>query len=317
MSSNSYYKYQIFDSTLEVDAISPELMSSRCQSPAITICRDTLYKDSSEIIWFHNYETPEGQVSISCGKSADCYQLEFPGLARFRISRDLKTVRYTTADTTAPEVLRHLLLDQIIPRMYGHHYQTVIHASAIEGEGRVVLFIGPSGIGKSTLAASLHRAGLNLLSDDCVYLKKDILGYRVIPAYSGIRLWRDSAEKVDPNHNYLKDTKIGKYGKYRMSVRNGDSVKFNNQLVSIVVLNPMATNEKMSPLLTPLAKVGIIPELLKNSFTLDITDEKYLQKQLIEFSRLANGKNENFQFNYPRCFESLDKVVNYLCASFW
>ncbi len=46
-----------------------------------------------------------------------------------------------------------------------------LHAACLgEGDGRGVLLAGPSGAGKSTLAIALARAGMELLSDDIVFL---------------------------------------------------------------------------------------------------------------------------------------------------
>jgi hypothetical protein len=46
----------------------------------------------------------------------------------------------------------------------------VLHASGVVLNGRAVLFVGPSGVGKSSLAAALVRLGGRLLSDDAVAL---------------------------------------------------------------------------------------------------------------------------------------------------
>jgi hypothetical protein len=49
----------------------------------------------------------------------------------------------------------------------------VFHASGVVLNGRALLFAGPAGAGKSSLAAALVRAGAQLLSDDAVALELD------------------------------------------------------------------------------------------------------------------------------------------------
>jgi hypothetical protein len=66
----------------------------------------------------------------------------------------------------------------------------VLHASAMEVDGRAVAFVGSSGFGKSSLAASLHARGFKVVADDIVALDVDSAVPRAIPAFPQL--------KVDP-----------------------------------------------------------------------------------------------------------------------
>ena len=78
-----------------------------------------------------------------------------------------------------------------------------MHATAVLTDYGACAFIGPSGTGKSTLAASFVRAGFPLLGDDCVVLS---CSDRILltPGYPGTRLWRDSLEalRIDPARSH-------------------------------------------------------------------------------------------------------------------
>lgn len=73
-----------------------------------------------------------------------------------------------------------------------------LHASCVRiGDGAVAL-AGPSGIGKSTLAAALLRRGYPVLADDVTVI--DIAapgGPHVLPAFPRLKLWRDAMRRLD------------------------------------------------------------------------------------------------------------------------
>ena len=79
-----------------------------------------------------------------------------------------------------------------------------LHASAIAvGEGAVV-FMGPSGIGKSTLATAFHQRGYTVLTDDVCVVDFDAGGAPVVvPAYPQLKLWRDALEKLELDPSVL------------------------------------------------------------------------------------------------------------------
>ncbi|HEY8597155.1 MAG TPA: hypothetical protein VIL85_01920, partial [Thermomicrobiales bacterium] len=69
----------------------------------------------------------------------------------------------------------------------------VLHGSVVAADGRAVAFLGGSGWGKSTLAASLHNAGYPLIADDLVSLEFVDGVALAHPAYPQQKLWPDTA----------------------------------------------------------------------------------------------------------------------------
>lgn len=69
-----------------------------------------------------------------------------------------------------------------------------MHATALELGGRAVLFAGPAGAGKSTLAAELLECGARLVGDDLTVLAPGQSVQRGRPA---MRLHPDSADRVE------------------------------------------------------------------------------------------------------------------------
>ena len=72
------------------------------------------------------------------------------------------------------------------------------HASALETQAGAVLFAGPSGIGKSSLAASLVERGHTMLADDVTGVVLDAGGRPVaLSASPVVRLWADAVHALD------------------------------------------------------------------------------------------------------------------------
>lgn len=69
----------------------------------------------------------------------------------------------------------------------------LLHAAAVEIDGRAILLLGQSGAGKSTIAGALVASGCPLLSDDVAAITQVPEGLRVQPGGRRLRLSRDSA----------------------------------------------------------------------------------------------------------------------------
>ena len=96
----------------------------------------------------------------------------------------------TVCTTTAPSHALARLLWEINQRAIERsRHSLLLHASAVERDGRVVLLAGRSGSGKSTLAAALVTAGFTYLTDDAVVLEAPT--GRARPAVKPIALGRD------------------------------------------------------------------------------------------------------------------------------
>lgn len=75
-----------------------------------------------------------------------------------------------------------------------------VHGSAIEVEGKAVVFTGNSGTGKSTLAASFMKRGYRVVTDDISVISFSKMdGFRLLPGHSYLKLWADAIEILGDN----------------------------------------------------------------------------------------------------------------------
>src|SRR5262249_8950886 len=79
---------------------------------------------------------------------------EFDGGGVFTFSPGDQSIAVHLDERGLTDTAHHLLLDQVLPLVLSHTGRLVLHASALDLEGRGVAFVGSGGVGKSTLAAS-------------------------------------------------------------------------------------------------------------------------------------------------------------------
>lgn len=120
------------------------------------------------------------------------FLLRFAEQADFVLSTDGASIRCVPCPGVPPVTIRHLLLDQVLPLAMSLGGDLVLHGSGVEIGGHGVGFVGPTGTGKSTLAAAFAESGHLLLTDDCVVLREHAGCWRVLPDHPGVRLWPDN-----------------------------------------------------------------------------------------------------------------------------
>lgn len=89
------------------------------------------------------------------------------------------------APARALEVFVVMALPSMLFELAGERGWLGVHAAAIAIAGQGILLPGPSGVGKTTLFEQAHRSGLQVLSDDLVWLQEEPAG--------SFRLWAGPA----------------------------------------------------------------------------------------------------------------------------
>ncbi len=125
--------------------------------------------------------------------------LELPPSGEFLL--DPAAVRLTVDIGDDDEALReHRIVSSAVCTLLAMRSDLALHASAVAVEGRAVLFCGPSGRGKSTLALALGEAGNEVLSEDGVAISIGPEGPIAFPGARGIRvrsLGPDGSRRTD------------------------------------------------------------------------------------------------------------------------
>lgn len=124
----------------------------------------------------------------------DRYLLSVPGVARFLVREGREVV----VERAGPEErIRPFLFGSLFGVLLRQRGVLPLHASAIAVPRGAVIFAGPPGLGKSTLAAEFWRRGYRILADDVCAITPGPLGLpQAWPGYPGLNLHHDAAESV-------------------------------------------------------------------------------------------------------------------------
>lgn len=123
--------------------------------------------------------------------------LKIPKVARFLI-RDGKEIIIARAPRADDNDVRLFLLGSAMGALMHQRGLLPLHGSAIRlPDGTAAIFLGPSGIGKSTLAAAFRQKGYVVATDDVslIFLNAEGLP-RLQPAYPELKLWAEAVARI-------------------------------------------------------------------------------------------------------------------------
>lgn len=99
--------------------------------------------------------------------------LRAPGVRGFaHAGRRVAAARVTTGMLKQRAQFRYSVLEAMTLFIVTALDRQPIHAAAVMRGGTALLLAGPSGVGKSSLAYAALRAGLEVLSEDCIFLQE-------------------------------------------------------------------------------------------------------------------------------------------------
>jgi hypothetical protein len=216
----------------------------------------------------------------------------------------LIVVRADRPDVTA-DSLRHFVLDQVVPRVIAHVGATVLHAALVSADGEGIAICGPSGRGKSTLAAGLRKFGYRLHGDDTVVIRTGLGSFLASSVYPSLRLLPDALAHLVPTCPDVRAVAENS-AKGRVPVRPGGSEPLAPvPLFKILVLAPPPADDRIT--LRPMRPAEACMAFIENSFALDPTDRERARDKLVMASDLAAAVAA-FELSYPRDYGRLDDL---------
>jgi len=304
--------FRIFDTTVCSDFPLPELPRVDGQDFALTVMMgkgDPDQFDSQGFERAFEWCDYEDRVDCWCDRKGDEYLYVFPQNATFHITSDNLITCFLDQDSSM-KMLRHLLLNQIIPRYLATTGRLVLHASAVTLEnGKSVAFLGNSGFGKSTLVSSFHRNGARLINDDCILLECGDNGVTVVGGLVGIRLFPDSVNAV-----FTEASGFTNYTPYTdkqqlfLKEQVGEKAPEPCVLDAMFLLNDPKKVSADEISIQPVSGSEAMMGMIGSAFSLDPSDRKMIVGNFQNVGQAISDRMGIYSLQYPRVHERLAEV---------
>jgi energy-coupling factor transporter ATP-binding protein EcfA2 len=280
-------RYRLYGLTLASEIALPEVAAVATRAAAdITIDRASRdFPEPTE--WFHTWRGRDASGRtrrrpwLSFARTAQGYLLRFPDLADFEVSSQGDRIACRPEPRLARSTLTHLLLDQVLPLTLSHRGHLVLHASAVHVPGiGAIAFAGPTGCGKSTLAASLTMHGCQTITDDSLVIAGDRGSRAILPGYAGVRLWRTTARAL----GFSQGSAVAHYTSKRRL--DAESVPFRRRpspLKGLFVLGKRAPNGKPTHVLALDPRERLM-SLAPYAYLMDVGNRDQLSRMFRELS---------------------------------
>lgn len=240
------------------------------------------------------------------------FLLRLPGIGRFLVDGG-HTLDVETAPGTDPADAMPFVLGTAFGALLHQRGRFVLHASSVASDGLAYAICGPSGIGKSTLAAALCRAGCRFVSDDVSVIELTETGRPLLwPDGRRLKLFAESIELFD-----LAAAQRGavrcRVGKHYVDPPNS-AIESAAPLAGIYILQ-----DQVSPLQGGIERLPILEaaqELLNQSYRPGLVLAMRKQGNQAPMTMAILRHVPVFRLRRPRDPDRLPEVVDQL-QSFW
>lgn len=267
------FKYNGFGLKILSEIEFPELMPSNFNEEDITISLGHITPDNIQ----ENTATEKIPTSLK-----NSFYLDVPEVARYLTSQG-KSILVEPYFNSAESTIRLFLLSNAMAALLVQRNQILLHSSAIIHENELILFMGESGAGKSSIAAELSKRGYTIFSDDICVLQpvlEEEKSVYAIASYPMMKLWDDTINALDDDQ-FEKKHKIrpmaDKYGHFFHESFNANAYPIKK----IFILNPSL--EAHDYIVSKISGLKAFELLGKNTYRSHFIMESDLQKIHMEF----------------------------------
>jgi hypothetical protein len=216
--------------------------------------------------------------------------------------QDGRRISYRVADDATLASATQAVLGPAMGLLLQQRGLFPLHASAMSIDGVAIGIAGDSGMGKSTLAQTLHARRHALVTDDIAALSCHGDEVTILPGHAALRLWPDSVRRLGRNPEALARLH-GDTEKRRMDLGEG-YVTNPLRLAGIVILCD-AEDEHLERLPPPRAAL----ELLRHYYYPELTGSVAGPGALLQQCSQLAERLEVYQLHRRRVPEAIDPAA--------
>jgi hypothetical protein len=189
------------------------------------------------------------------------FLLHLPRIARYLVS-DGQEIVIERQPASRDEDIHLFLFGSVFGALLHQRGVLPVHGSAIATDHGAVIFTGPSGHGKSTLAAAFQQRGYAVLADDVCAVACDAnAAPQVFPAYPQLALWADAAQQLRTDVTPLRRVR-GNVDKYAVPLEQG----FATRPLPLYAVYELGTTNLETFTLTPIQGREKLELLIHNTY---------------------------------------------------
>lgn len=218
----------------------------------------------------------DGALAARVGRDGDELIAEWPRRATLRVKRDGSDMVFEghpEADLADVDKLRRGAVRLLLAHLRG---AIPLHASAVAIDGRAIVCVGGTGLGKSTLAATLcELAGGSLLGDDAVAIERNGSVFEVIALETNHWLDASAARALGHASDFAAD-------KVPIATRRSDVTR-----VPVAMIAHLGFSDGGEPRLVPLLGLEAVAGLLSQLTRFVVDDPGIARRDLTSLADLV------------------------------
>ncbi len=248
--------------------------------------------------------TQDGDELGEIKRTVGGYRVNYFGFADFYVSDDGAESRIVATYSESPAAIEHIYRNQILPMALSRRGLLVVHASALAVVNECVAFVGVSGRGKSTLAASFASIGYPFLTDDGLVVTV-VDGVHSGSPRKAILSLREASKQHFEKISAMPIGALLRGPKW--AIEGGAHMPHCDETLPLSGLYFLGEGVANDVQIAPMGHHQAIQFLLSNTFVLDTTDKAALQVHFRQISKLV-AEVPCFSLDYPRDFDALPQV---------